>query len=415
MTGNRTYNLLLTLTLPLALGGFPLVLGIASLLNIESQTLSVPYRGSILALSLLCLFLSLSQRRDDWYWGPARIPLFVFLILYTFRLLIDTLFPTPNSAFEPWLIWLFFFGIGIIPMWPFLVKASPVIRWAAVKWLYGYLLAGAVVNLGVSVASYQALDSEVFAGGRAATETLNAISLGQLGASLSLISLYLILRKKGGWLQKSAGNLVLGASIFLGAAILMASGSRGPLVAFVIALGLYVLVNFRKLGGSIFFGIGLVVLALLSALSAIVSSTDLVALQRFEVLLDDPLSDMSFSGRVELARDAFDQFLANPFLGSALVELESGYYPHNIVLESFMATGLFGGLAFVAFCVVCLRIALRNLKSDEAWIGLFFIQYFVGNLFSGSLFIGWNFWITMACVLGWDEYVRSNPDRAIGR
>ena len=113
--------------------------------------------------------------------------------------------------------------------------------------------------------------------------------------------------------------------------------------------------------------------------------------------------DEGFEGeqRVDIYRNAIAQFLASPFVGSALVEETTHMYAHNSIIECFMATGLVGGVAFcvVAFMAVRAAIRLLRLPTAPGWVGLVFIQYFVAGLFSGTVFgDGWLWCLAAAAV-----------------
>jgi O-antigen ligase len=109
----------------------------------------------------------------------------------------------------------------------------------------------------------------------------------------------------------------------------------------------------------------------------------------------------TFGIRIELMQNAWSQFLDAPAFGSALVELKSGFYPHNVIIESFMATGLPGGMAFtvlvVATSLAALRISWSN--SPIAWVGLIYLQYLSGAQVSGALSTSDTMWCYMCAVI----------------
>ena len=66
-----------------------------------------------------------------------------------------------------------------------------------------------------------------------------------------------------------------------------------------------------------------------------------------------------------------------------------------------MATGMFGGGAFVWILLLGFRAALRLIgqSSEYAWIGFLFLQMTVYGCFSGSLWSLSGFWYMLAAVL----------------
>ena len=95
-----------------------------------------------------------------------------------------------------------------------------------------------------------------------------------------------------------------------------------------------------------------------------------------------------------LASDAWGQFLENPIFGSAVVEMNSRTYPHNMVVESFMAIGLIGGLLFSTILLVSIGFSLKLIlqRSQSSWLAMLFIQTAIGCQFSGSLSFDPFFW-----------------------
>jgi O-antigen ligase len=110
--------------------------------------------------------------------------------------------------------------------------------------------------------------------------------------------------------------------------------------------------------------------------------------------LENDASSIDSNYRTTLVLSAIQQFADEPFLGSSLVEKNSGEYPHNLIVESFMATGVVGGIMFVAVLVIGLNSAVRILRFQPTaiWVALIFIQNVIGAQFSGSLWGSYQFW-----------------------
>jgi O-antigen ligase len=103
--------------------------------------------------------------------------------------------------------------------------------------------------------------------------------------------------------------------------------------------------------------------------------------------LAEARDDQTVGMRVVFIQDAWSQFMEHPLLGSALEERNSMTYPHNVNVEAFMATGVFGGAAFLALTVAGLWASVRLLRRDPdfGWIALLYIQSLAGASTSGSL------------------------------
>jgi O-antigen ligase len=119
------------------------------------------------------------------------------------------------------------------------------------------------------------------------------------------------------------------------------------------------------------------------------SETSIHPISRIGIAAEDSGSIL----RLEMMRDATTQYLDNPILGSATVEVRSRTYPHNILVEAFMATGTFGGLLTLCLIAVSLRASWVLVRSAACgWVALVFVQYLIADLLSGSLFLAERLW-----------------------
>jgi len=76
-------------------------------------------------------------------------------------------------------------------------------------------------------------------------------------------------------------------------------------------------------------------------------------------------------------------------------------YPHNLVLESFMAFGVFTGVPFTFLLVYATVKALQlaRLQPNCLWVTLLFVQYSVAGMFSGALSFSSALWVLMVLVV----------------
>jgi O-antigen ligase len=105
-----------------------------------------------------------------------------------------------------------------------------------------------------------------------------------------------------------------------------------------------------------------------------------------------------------LYHDAWQQYLNHPIVGSSFVEENSRLYPHNIVIESFMATGTFGGSCFVLLILISLWRSFKLIKRapEMAWVPICYMQYLLGAMFSGGIYANVLLWGMLGIVLGVD-------------
>jgi O-antigen ligase len=95
-----------------------------------------------------------------------------------------------------------------------------------------------------------------------------------------------------------------------------------------------------------------------------------------------------------MAIGAWRQFLDQPLLGSHALELGSYTYPHNVLLESLMATGVLGFALLLGSMGPATLAALRIIRAESQfmWIALIYLQYVVHCMVSGSLYLEASFW-----------------------
>jgi len=110
--------------------------------------------------------------------------------------------------------------------------------------------------------------------------------------------------------------------------------------------------------------------------------------------------DYSAAGmdRVLIYQNAIGQFLDDPFFGNSMESEYANYYPHNIILEVLLTTGIIG---FVVFFLLLRRtlVLMKKILSDSdphAWIVFFVVQVFVMNMFSGALYSSVWFFLGLA-------------------
>jgi O-antigen ligase len=105
-----------------------------------------------------------------------------------------------------------------------------------------------------------------------------------------------------------------------------------------------------------------------------------------------------------MIRDAWREYMDHPWLGSSIVERNALIYPHNAMVEAFMATGTFGGSAFALLILAAIYRAMKFIRRDPAtaWIPVCFFQQLIGAMFSGGLYGNVPLWAMMAIVLGAD-------------
>lgn len=388
-------NTLYGFLVALCLGGYPLLAAISTATGLPNHYLSVAVRSLMVVIGLI-LFFTYRFRSTV---GNINLFLFsIFWVFYILRIYADTTV-VPGVLSKPSdYYWIFAIGGCFLPalgLWAFRSESS--IDKAFEFAVPMMAVAGLVVAVlgGVAVVSDTGAEYD---SGRLRLEVLNPISLGHLGGSLAILSGWgvAVLRGGGG---RVAGRAVCSFGVVLGIYLLLASASKGPIVAFLIVILVFLFaLDFRRMliAVPIFFLVGVGMYAVAQQFEA---DGQFTLLSRLMGGVDG--DDVGVSARLVAFYGGWNQFLANPFFGSGLEERQTGTYPHNVVIEAFMATGLVGGGVFVVMIGRALTSSWHLLvgRSHHGWVALIFIQYLVGAQFSGAIYGSTVFWVFMVILL----------------
>lgn len=375
------------------IAGYPLVSGVPIALGLDSRVITVPYRAFVLGVTLFAIARTAARR--EYYTGPLWMPFVAFWTMYLARMIADTmLFPVP--LVQPRGEY-FIYGIGtvLLPAIALFARPSRATLELALRLTIGM---GTVAAFSVLVLGFRALlsgDLAAIASGRFELWTLDPISLGHLGASLAGLALFQLRRGGAGTVAARAWNW---AAVALGVVCTGVSASKGPLLALGANVALIVFLDWRA-GHRLRAALVAVVAPVLGVLGAryLEDQWGFGVVSRLQAALNDP-EVASVSERVGMLHRATEQFLASPLVGSSLEERVMGMYPHNTLLESFMAVGVLGGLAYAVFHVAALRHAVQLLtrRREAAWVAMLCVQYSLNSLFSGALYISAALWCSLA-------------------
>jgi O-antigen ligase len=361
------------LVLALAVIGYPLSASISQFVGIETNAINVSYRALVAALSISLGMWSFAR-------GDYRINfiLLLFLVLYTTRLISDLRFsqiPDVSSDSQ------FYFIVTLSSV----ISVGGAGAWYDEKTCLRMIIGiGAITCLLVTYNLAFNADKYLIEalGNRATFRFLNPISVGYLGLYTGFAAVIYIF-KYSFW--KRFGLLLLIAA--LGGYLFLAGGSRGPIVALVMALGLTGLANAKTARAYVLLGMASGLLLLFLGAPALIlerflsAGQDASSLERFQV--------------VELSINAL---LAHPFFGSGYVEPVTNSYPHNLILEAGMALG-FAGVVLMLYMQSSLVKGVWKLARDGEWLLPFlgattFANAWISGSIWGSSLIFMVLWIT---------------------
>jgi O-antigen ligase len=237
----------------------------------------------------------------------------------------------------------------------------------------------------------------------------NPLSLGYAAALASLLML-VRLKKRGNYFLQLG---VASGAVLIGIYFVVASGSRGPLVAFACGI-IVILLAFKPLRPVLLGALGA---ALLTGLTfdAILPASPL---ERVMLLVNTDFSDseqlgVASANRSLLWQNALETWVSNPLIGVGMGnsrvledmgELRAGerIHFHNAFLEVAAEFGLAGLSMFVAFFTIVLRAAYQ-IRHNDTFISMAAILSLVCGisfmLFSGEIESSVGFWMPSGLIL----------------
>ena len=381
--------------------GFPFVASTLNMLGLPSTGIVIVARTIVLAMSVVMIGAGLALR---WSTYNAAFVLFLaFFAAYMMRITYDTVNPSHLLGRPAYMYWTFGVGVCFVPALALALFARhlDVIR------VYRPLILMIVVVLLLAIwgGSTRMVGSQgdEFDTGRLALGSLNPISLGHVGGSL-VILVYWRVRMLGEGFARMCLSLGLG---LLGLYVLFAAGSRGPLVALILAVMFFEVVK----GGRAAIFLTVAAAPFLAGLTFDLAWIEPVLgtsmFSRLDTALDG--TDASSAGRLAQISSAWEMFLNSPLWGAALEDPTFAIYPHNIIVEAFMATGIFGGTMLIALLGMTIWLAFRLARSNPflSVYGALFVQYAVAAQFSGAIYTSSTTWAMLACIVGLQSTLRA--------
>jgi len=368
--------------------GYPLIVLIGTGFGIEeSQIVTIPFRYAYLLFSLLYLAFNVFYFLNKKF----NINFFLFNLfwaLYILRLVYDVYFRDieANQFSNNNVILGFALGVSFLPAlnMQYITKNS-IERFYKV--LFPTLLIICILSIPFA---FKSLEESFRAIGGVG---LSTISYGHYGASLVIISLFRIVK------HKFLGKVLSIAGVIVGLVIMGLSASKSPFASLAVVLVFYLL---SRLSIKRFITIGILLSALLFSFQVYLSF--LVEKGSGFVLRFERFIESGDALRFQLYNEAVNEFIEHPFLGNQFVlenGIGAGIYPHNLVLESFLALGIIGGTLFLFLVGKSILISYDSIKrlNSLSWISFLFIQYLVFGMMSGGIYNSNLFWIFLILTL----------------
>lgn len=344
-----------------------------------SRLVTVPYRAFALLICLITIFLNY---KSTFKLNVVVKVLLVFWLLLLIRFFYDMYFRIDVFVYsdKKLQILLYMIPITIIPMYS-VMKSYRVIDFKKLFFWTYVLAAITTLYIYISNQSFQEATNERLD----ANFALNSISSGHFGLLMLILSFFFIIRLGPSLTKRVIIIIIVGFSLI----IMLRSGSRGPLLALIGVLAVWLIGASKKKAQN------LIILFLISIIGYLSLEYIMQAINNISPVLFDRFEYRASTGQFEdrnpLYIYAFNSFLESPLIGknfgiySSLNEMA---YAHNLFLDSIMQLGIIGGLMiiYIVWKTIIKIINLIKFKSDYFWIGLILMQEIMSIMVSGSIY-----------------------------
>lgn len=367
-----------------------------TIIGLDFTLFSLPLKYGILFMAIILIFNNCFKYRAN---GKLNFTLFLsFIFFYSIRVIYDLEFRNifnvvfdNKSGYYQALVYLVIVSISLF-----------YIRKLDFNFILNFSFYLLLISTVLAIYNIQNSPTDMLqrAEGRfEGAQGINSIDFGHYGVSLSLISLILYNKNKNFFLKTLN---ILG--IVLGLFVMFMAGSRSPFLALLLSLICYQVFTFGIGKGIIYLFV--LLLPFLIFYDAIVDYLEAYG-SNFIVRLIEAI-DGDTSERDGLFNIGFNSFLDNPFLGDSFLINSGplhGTYPHNLILESFMAIGFTGGCIFIILLLRGIRngLYLFKLNSEKSFLAILLFQQIVLSLFSLSIYTHVKYWFIIILVLNIKE------------
>jgi O-antigen ligase len=389
----------------MGLFGFYLSLFAAVIIYLPSRSATIPYRGLILIAAIVGIVIAI-YKNERFYKGKLWITLLVFWMLYGLSIFLEPaeMLLKKKSDYS-----LYAFGVCAVPAAAFIIFSNR----RNFNWSLFWMTLSAI---SVGVLSIGLYGGATLTGGRATGGdfigdfvAIGPLQISYMGSALMTLAIYWLVNEDSALprLGRYAIALLLG---FIGAYLLALGASKGPILAVLFAGVSFMICRTRRavdvlwlvFGCLLLFGSGIIVLYFADKMGSALSMRLMQMIHIKETYL--------FGGfgltRLTIYLDTLKQFMENPILGNGLYVRTVLSYPHNLILEAYMTTGVFGGTAFLVYFVICIGRAIKIIRHQAAysWVALLFLHYSVYAQLSSSIITNHYFWYTSAMVIAVYEF-----------
>lgn len=375
---NKTKYILIQLNVVMLLLGYWLMHSTLSFVSGESsRTASIVFDGVQLALSIYII----AACHKDFAIEKCKSLLSVLsitLILYALRMVLDIYIGPFSDTLPKSQMWndvLLTVGAYFFPIWAIISSRKHIDIQTVTKWIFAVgTITCIFVMMNISMQGISYEEGRVEAG-----QGLSTLSLAKLGSIEVIAAIHMLMNSKGRRIWVYALGLILGCFVAL------ASGSRGGVVGFVVAFGVYLVMSARQKPFLMAVGITVVILFAINIVQILEWLGGYFPIFSNRMLATIVEGDTS--EREDYFQKAIQYIGENPLTGFGYrVNADlTGYQPHNGILEIFLCFGIPLGIIFTYYIYIRSAIYSFVMMNDKRFVFVSLICIFsLASSMSGS-------------------------------
>lgn len=359
--------------------GVPIFAALSNILSIDSMLGSIFVRSIILLMACVVILQGKLNRGSVCF----LVVFLAFGLIYFFRMNIELMLENIEYTMPAEQAYLFFVSGVLLPSMSIFFIGKHIGHKYLIDKVFIYALIFCVMFVFFST------NDKFF--GRYAFDSVNPITCGLLSIFLSTTSIF-----------KFRDNVLLTTVLLaLSAYVSIKTGSRSAMIiqACIIILFFFnQIYKSTKENGFIKLAfLVLVIILLYFYMHKILENMDVDILinRLFET------TSMSDTGRDGLFYYSWLAFMDSPLFGCCLITPVINYYPHNVLLESMIATGAIGTFMLMFLISACFIVMLYR---RGLYIKCYFSMFFISLVFSmvtGGILLNVYFWIAMFLLLNY--------------
>lgn len=402
---DKNLGILTALLILMSCFTFPINQGLVILLGLRnSTTFNTFTRAGVLILSIYLIYKSVSLK-NPLKLNRRSVCLILFYTLYIVRVIFDLEFVGVEiDEKSNFLVYSFVIGATFIPLVAVALNAKFIDFDGLFILIYYSLLVSNIFILlnilkdGFSIDLF--LVRNVIVQDGHDEDILNPITVGMYGELLSLSSLVTLIFIESPPIKN---KILLSVCFVLGIFTMLLGASRGPIISFLLICTYlsFIFILRQKNALNLTFSFATVFLVTGGVIFYVsgLSESDFFILERLNSFVED--GDQI---RVDLFNGAWSQFLRSPIIGDRIVERIYKFYPHNLLIEVLMATGLIGFLLFFLSSINSLLNFRRLIKvrNQKFFFYIIFLVFFMISSTSGSLVFSSDYFVYLSFILSFE-------------